>query len=325
VVNRKLEYLIALSKIGHFARAAAACKVSQPALSAGIQQLEHELGVQIVKRGQRYQGLTEQGEIVLAWARRIQSESKTLQAQLRASDQCLHTLRIGALNTTGPFTSLFTIPFERRFPEVSIRLMHGRPFEIQQGIEDLSYDVIVGSLDLQREHYLRWFELYEQEYYVFTSKEGLLSGRAAVSWEDLREVPVCLFPPETHVFDEDIYQSLGPPAPGVPRLETNNMFVLLDHVRTGCWVSVLPKPVLFMVAKSEGFDAIPLPRRANPGVVGIAIPYRAPLNHLAETFFECATSPEVLDQFREVFQSLPNTSVAGPVAHPQVLTEQAQS
>ena len=62
---------MALAKEGHFARAAAACHVSQPTLSAAIQQLEAELGVPIVKRGQRFQGLTEEGRLVIEAAQRM--------------------------------------------------------------------------------------------------------------------------------------------------------------------------------------------------------------------------------------------------------------
>jgi len=53
---RQLEYLCALAREGHFGRAAAACHVSQPALSAGIRKLEAELRLQIVQRGQRFEG-----------------------------------------------------------------------------------------------------------------------------------------------------------------------------------------------------------------------------------------------------------------------------
>jgi DNA-binding transcriptional LysR family regulator len=49
----------------HFARAAAACNVTQPALSAGIKQLEESLGVLIVERRQRFVGFTPEGERVL--------------------------------------------------------------------------------------------------------------------------------------------------------------------------------------------------------------------------------------------------------------------
>ena len=107
MLARKLEYLIALAKEGHFARAAGACHVSQPALSAGIQQLEQELGVVIVKRGQRFQGLTEQGETVLAWAQRMEMDCARLREELRdRSNSLAGTLRIGVLNSTTPFTSI---------------------------------------------------------------------------------------------------------------------------------------------------------------------------------------------------------------------------
>jgi len=68
-VYPQIHYLLALSKTEHFGRAAEACHVSQPALSTAIQHLEEELGVTIVRRGQRFQGFTMEGERLLQWAR----------------------------------------------------------------------------------------------------------------------------------------------------------------------------------------------------------------------------------------------------------------
>lgn len=68
---RQVHYLLALAKLGHFGRAAEACHVSQPALSTAIQHLEEELGVTLVRRGQRFQGFTPEGERLLQWARRL--------------------------------------------------------------------------------------------------------------------------------------------------------------------------------------------------------------------------------------------------------------
>jgi DNA-binding transcriptional LysR family regulator len=45
---RQLEYFVALARERHFARAAAACYVPQPALSDSIRKLENELGVSLV-------------------------------------------------------------------------------------------------------------------------------------------------------------------------------------------------------------------------------------------------------------------------------------
>ncbi|MFY7960691.1 MAG: LysR family transcriptional regulator, partial [Elsteraceae bacterium] len=86
MIIRQLIYLDALAREKHFRRAAEACHVSQPTLSAAIHQLEEELGVLIVERGHRFQALTREGEAVLAHARRILAEADLLKdtiAELR--------------------------------------------------------------------------------------------------------------------------------------------------------------------------------------------------------------------------------------------------
>ena len=85
MIIRHLQYLTALVRERHFARAANACNVTQSTLSAGIKQLEESLGVLIVERGQRFLGLTEEGERVLAWAQRVLVDYGGLQQELSAT------------------------------------------------------------------------------------------------------------------------------------------------------------------------------------------------------------------------------------------------
>lgn len=47
---QQLEYIIALGRLRHFAKAADYCEVTQPTLSAMVQKLEDELGVKIFDR-----------------------------------------------------------------------------------------------------------------------------------------------------------------------------------------------------------------------------------------------------------------------------------
>ena len=82
MIVRYLEYLVALAKERHFARAAKACNVTQPTLSAGIKQLEESLGVLIVERRHRFAGLTAEGERVLGWAQRVLADYANLEQQL---------------------------------------------------------------------------------------------------------------------------------------------------------------------------------------------------------------------------------------------------
>jgi DNA-binding transcriptional LysR family regulator len=308
MIGRKYEYLIALASEGHFARAAQGCHVSQPALSAGIQQLEEELGVQIVKRGRRFQGLTPEGEMVLAWAKRMEVEHRRFREELRAcSDSFGGILRLGVMNSTTPFISIFTLPFQEHFPEVNFRVMNHNPFEIQQGLEEFSFDVAFTYLDDRPNRYRYSHPLYVQEYYVMIRKGSLFSGKESVSWEELRHVPLCLYPPETQVLGTEVAHLLGEGGRG-RRLETNSILVLLDYVSTGKWASILPKPVLFMVAGSDKFEAIPLPRTPEAGSVGIAVPHREPPCELARLFFESATEREVLKTFHEFLGPTPALS-----------------
>ena len=75
---RQLSYLVALAKERHFARAAATCNITQPALSAAIRQLEEELGVMLVERDKRFNGFTPEGQEVLLWARRMLADEDSL-------------------------------------------------------------------------------------------------------------------------------------------------------------------------------------------------------------------------------------------------------
>lgn len=83
MIIRNFEYLLALNKERHFARAAAACRVSQPTLSAGIKQLEEDMDVLIVRRGRRFDGFTLEGERVLAWAQQMLEDCLRLRHELQ--------------------------------------------------------------------------------------------------------------------------------------------------------------------------------------------------------------------------------------------------
>src|SRR5690606_6341356 len=97
----KLEYFIALARERHFARAAEELGSSQPTLSAAIRHLEEQLGVILVNRGSRFQGLTPEGQRVLEWARRIVGDTRTMREEMRAARKGLSGhIRLAAIPTT---------------------------------------------------------------------------------------------------------------------------------------------------------------------------------------------------------------------------------
>ena len=144
----KLEYLMALARERHFGRAAEACGVTQPTLSAGIKQLEETLGVLLVQRGSRFIGFTPEGERTLDWARRIVGDAARCG---RKSTRCKHgltgRLRIAAIPTALAMVAAITTPYRARHPDVRFTILSQTSIEILTQLENLEIDAGITYLD----------------------------------------------------------------------------------------------------------------------------------------------------------------------------------
>src|SRR5262245_15087898 len=120
---RHLTFFVALAKEGHFARAAEACNIAQPTLTAAIQKLEEDLDVRLVVRTHRYVGLTPEGEKLLAWGRQILKDYSNLRDDLAGLRRGLTgTLRLGVIPAAMPSVSLVTARFAAGHPAATIEI-----------------------------------------------------------------------------------------------------------------------------------------------------------------------------------------------------------
>ncbi len=104
VTLRQLRYFDALARHSHFGRAAAACAISQPALSMQIKELEESLGAVLIERGARQVRLTKFGEEAALRVRDILRSVDELGDFARASrDRLAGRLRIGMIPTIAPY------------------------------------------------------------------------------------------------------------------------------------------------------------------------------------------------------------------------------
>ena len=101
---RQLEYFVALAERLNFRKAAEACFVSQPSLSAQIAQMESMLGVQLFERDRRGVRLTRGGESLVPAAREVLAASDRFGQLVRSFDAPLTgPLRLGVIPTVGPY------------------------------------------------------------------------------------------------------------------------------------------------------------------------------------------------------------------------------
>src|SRR4029450_12670333 len=93
---KQLQYLVALHRHGHFGKAADSCFVTQSTLSAGLRELETQLGVTLVERTRRVVRFTPLGRKVADKAVRVLREAEELADIARAEGQPLSgELRMG--------------------------------------------------------------------------------------------------------------------------------------------------------------------------------------------------------------------------------------
>ena len=170
----KLEAFIALARARHFGRAADELGITQPTLSASLKQLEGELGVMLVKRGSRFQGLTPEGEQVLGWARRIVDDARGMKAEMRAARHGLAgRLRIACIPTALAMVPRLTTPFREKHPGVTFQVLSRTSVEVLTLLGNFDIDVGITYLDNEPLGRVVSVPLYEERYRLITFVDQL--------------------------------------------------------------------------------------------------------------------------------------------------------
>jgi DNA-binding transcriptional LysR family regulator len=294
LIIRNFEYLLALNKERHFARAAASCRVSQPTLSAGIKQLEDDMDVLIVKRGQRFEGFTREGERVLAWAQQMLEDCNRLKRELHdLRDQGMQgPFRAGMLAGTSILASVLSVAFAEKFPGLQISMETGDPARLLQMVRQREMDVALMHLEEPMVEGLDAYALYRERLFLFTTAAAG-NGRR-VSWDEVRALPLCLL------------RSSAPRA-AEKQLEratkisyTDSPSVMAAHVSTGRWSTVLPQSLATMLTRTATLRAIAIAKPAEQVNVGFVTTKSDPLPAAVHALMEMAHTPELVSAIRNM-------------------------
>jgi DNA-binding transcriptional LysR family regulator len=296
---RHLRYFVALARERHHARAAAACHVTQPTLSEAIRQLERELAVPLIYReGQRFGGLTAEGERALDWARRILADQEALEQELAEMRVGLTgDLHFGVIPAAMPATPWVTAAFCRNHPLVTLKVLSLSSIEIQRGLDAAELDAGLTYLDNEPLRNVRTYPLYGERYLLLTPAGARFDGVAMVSWLEAARLPLCLLTPNMQ--HRRIIDSLFVAGnAGTPRVsvETDSVIALFAYVRSGEWSSVIPHTFLTLLgqdARLEGLRAIPLTEPESVHTVGLVVSQRDPLPPLARALLKSARHSDV--------------------------------
>ena len=255
---RDLQYLDAIDRCKHFGKAAEACFVSQPTLSAQLMKLEEQVGFSLVERHRRNVMLTPEGETLVIQARKVLNAAQEFETAAKAlSDPLAGDFHVGLIPTLAPYLLPHIMQgLNEVLPNVNFFL-----YEKQTKV--LLDDLNKGDLDLL---ILPWLEEMEQfdRYSVIDEPLILavhpghrLAGRKAVSLSDLSEETILTLEDGHCLRDQAMGYCFTAGAEEDKRFQATSLETLRYMVASGSGITLLPKLAILNQPESPMIRYIP--------------------------------------------------------------------
>jgi DNA-binding transcriptional LysR family regulator len=191
---RQLEHAQAIAEHGSLAAAAQALGVAQPSLSASLQKLEQQLGLQLFIR-QHAQGAvpSPQGQRFLMDAKSLIAQAMDFERSAASAGEAVAgELRLGSFHTLAPaYAPRLIKTFQQRYPQARITLEEGAQEQLVDGLRSGRFDhVLLYKLDQPAD--IRITELLELEPRALLSADHRLARRRSVTLHELAQEPFIL-------------------------------------------------------------------------------------------------------------------------------------
>ncbi len=184
---RDWEYFVAVADHKHFGKAAEACHVTQPTLSAQLKKLEQYLGVALVERDNRNVWLTPVGQQMAVRARRMLAEADGLKQLARSQFNPLAgDIRLGAFPTLAPYFLPLVLPkVKKKLPDLRVFLVEEKTQMLLHQLQQGELDAVLVALPVTREQ-LDVIPVCKEEFLLAVPANHTLARRKEIDFEDLQ-------------------------------------------------------------------------------------------------------------------------------------------
>lgn len=242
---KQLRYFLEIARTGGYSRAAEKLAVSQPALSVSIRKLEEELGVKLFYTFDRQQRLTDEGERLLAGARRLLDVYReTVESVAEASRGASGSFTLGLSPLFGSCFFGDLIPnFAREYPNIQIHMIEDGANRIDDGIAGGEVDLGV-TLITDRTASFETCHFTTQRNVALLHRSHPLAAAESITVAELRDEPFAIFN-QDFILNRQIMTAccLAGFQPKIALLSSQWDF-MVELVSRNRAVSILPKPVL---------------------------------------------------------------------------------
>ncbi|AVW97217.1 LysR family transcriptional regulator [Vibrio parahaemolyticus] len=238
---KQLKYLIALEQTKHFGQAAALCHITQPTLSMRIRSLEEELDLELIQRSQRFEGITEAGERILAWAKTVLAAHDGLQAEAaNCRGQLVGSLRLGMVPLASQNPMQLLKPLAQQFPELRFQILSMTTEQIIDQLNRNQLDLGMCYVDQVNTAYFDVIELDSTKLGVLFDERHFDFAESEVLWESLNNIPLGLLSKGMHYRHSIDLSFVSKGLVPQTVIESNSTFHLIQAVTSGLCCAIMP-------------------------------------------------------------------------------------
>lgn len=269
---QQLRYAVAVADARHFGRAAQACFVSQPALSAQIRELESRLGVQIFERSTRGILVTEPGAEVVERARRVLREVQDLcDAAAGSTGEVAGPLRLGVIPTIAPYV---LPPAVRRIgaahPLLELYLREDRTDALVSQLLDGELDLLLLALPLRRPG-IEELVLYDEPFLLAVPEAHALAGKGSCDISELAGERLVLLEEGHCLRDQALAVCELAGHDGRAAIQGTSLPTVVQMVNAGLGVTLLPQSAISRdIHQNERVALVELRPESPTRAVGLA-------------------------------------------------------
>lgn len=240
ITLKQLRYATAVAEHAHFGHAAAACAISQPALSMQIQALEEGLGMTLFERAARHVRPTPFGVGFLARAQRILAEVEDLGDSARAArGDDLGRVRLGVIPTIAPYLLPRVVGLmAQHYPLANLALRETITPRLIAELSEGRLDAAIVALPVS-EPSLEEVEVFQEDFILVRPPED--AGKPVPDAQSLREMKLLLLE-EGHCFRDQAlsFCALGANTPREV-MDGSSLSTLVQMVGAGIGVTLIPE------------------------------------------------------------------------------------
>ena len=261
MLGTKMYTFLKVAEYLNFTKAAEALYMTQPAVSQQIKQLEEEVGAKVFIRNKNGLILTQQGEIVLKYARRQKALYEKMLLELQNAEKNIGPLRIGITHTAeSNVTASALANYSIENNGIKIMLATDTINNLYDKLENYELDLAIIDASANNPKFSSM--LLDTDYLMCVmSPDNPLSQRSAVTISELKKEKMILRSAESatrKLFEETLVFNGEDISFFDVILEVDNIATIKDLIRKDLGVSILPRSACLDEIRKGKIKALPI-------------------------------------------------------------------